>query len=100
MMDARKSLSLELIARYKSEALARRDANLLNADSGPNSADPLGDSDAKASQLPSSKVNVTNRAGLITVETSGANLLPKSADKTKIFGRSNLSIPEYRLYRK
>lgn len=99
-MDARKIRNLELIARYKSEASARRVASVLTADSGLNIADPHGDSVPGPRQLPPIQVRVINRAGLVTVDTSGAKLLPKSAEKTKIFGRSSISIPEYRLYRK
>lgn len=100
MIESRKKFNLELIARYKREASARRDASVLNAESGQNIAYRPGDTDTTTLQRPSSKVRVTNRAGLITVDTGGAKLFTKSPDKSKIFGRSSISIPEYRLYRK
>jgi hypothetical protein len=99
-MESRKKRNSELIARYKREAPARRDSSVLNAESGQDIAYALGNSSTSTLQRPSSKVRVTNRAGVITVDTSGAKPLARSADKSKIFGRSSISIPEYRLYRK
>jgi hypothetical protein len=100
MMESRKTKNSELIAKYKSEASARRAVSVLNTNSESNSSHFPQDSDTQTVQRTASKVRVTNRAGVITIDTSGAKPIPRSADKTKIFGRSNISIPEYRLYRK
>jgi hypothetical protein len=95
-LASQKELNLKLIARYKSEASTCREASALNAAIAFNPADL----DEKTRAPASSKARVENKGGVVTVNTSGANLLPQSADKTKIFGPSSISIPEYRLYRK
>ncbi len=100
-MESRKTKNSELIAKYKSEASARRAVSVLNTNSESNSSHFPHDSDTQTVQRTTREVRVTtNRAGVITIDTSGAKPIPRSADKSKIFGRSSISIPEYRLYRK
>ena len=99
-MESLKKRNSALIARYKREASARRDSSVLKTEPGQGIANAVGNSSTSTLQRQSTKVRITNRAGEITVDTSGAKPLARSADKSKIFGRSSILIPEYRLYRK
>ncbi len=96
-MEATKRRDAELIAQYKRESVERRAAHKLTA------ASKLTNNPIKHAEQPTikkeNKVLISYHGGRVTVDTKNANPLPATADKSKIFGRSSISILELQLHR-
>lgn len=96
-MEATKRRNAELIAQYKRESVERRAASKLT-DSSKLANNPT-EQDEQSTVKKGNKVLISRQGGVVTVDTSNATPLPATADKSKIFGRSSISIPEYQLHR-
>lgn len=97
-MEDTKSRNAELIAQYRRESVERRAARKITGSSrlanGPTNQEEQPDGKK------GNKVLISYQDGCVTVDTSNAKPLPATADKSKIFGRSSISIPEFQLHRR
>ena len=96
-MEATKRRNAELIAQYKRESVERHAASKLT-DSSKLANNPT-EQDEQSTVKKGNKVLISYQGGRVTVDTRNATPLPATADKSKIFGRSSISIPEYQLHR-
>ena len=96
-MEATKLRDAELIAQYKRESVERRAARKLTGTS--KLANKPTEQDEQSTVKKGNKVLISYQGGRVTVDTQNATPLPATADKSKIFGRSSISIPELQLHR-